>query len=141
MRPRAVFDAVLRIVQADGSAAAGDHHVVQRGRIERSASRGIAALAQGPDYNGCSRIAVAQRHHAGLAEQHVDDGGRGLLVDLADREVETSEGLVAEFEADAAVHRGQRRLSRPGRGSPVTTRSPPAVSSQTARHRGPMIAA
>ena len=31
--PRAVLEAVLRIAQTNGSGAAGDHHVLQRGDI------------------------------------------------------------------------------------------------------------
>ena len=55
----------------------------------------------------------AQRHHAGFTEQHVEDRGRGLRVDIAGADVETSERLVTELEADTAVHRGQGCLCRP----------------------------
>src|SRR5271156_2841545 len=115
---RTAFDAVLRVTQTDRSAAARYHHVLQRGRVEWSRGHGIEMLAQSPDEALWRRRAVngvdTQSHDSGVAEQRLDDNGRGLLVDLAGGQVETSECLVDEFEADAAVHRGQRRLCRPG---------------------------
>lgn len=114
-RPRPALDAVPRILQADGSAAAGDHHVVQCIGVKRPFGRRIAALREGTDV-APRRFGAPQRHLARLAEQRVDDGARRPRVDLSARQVEMPEGLVGEFEPDAAMHRGQRRLRRGGVG-------------------------
>ena len=53
-----------------------------------------------------------KRDFGPVAEQHIDDRERGLGVDVAAGEVQVPEGLVRELEADAAMHRGQRRLRR-----------------------------
>ncbi len=60
------------------------------------------------------RLLAAQRNLGRLREQNLDDRVRGGGVDVAVRQVDMPEGLVRELEADAAVHRRQRRLRDAG---------------------------
>ena len=102
-----------------------------------SSGRLVAESRHSPEGSDVTprRFAAPQRDLGRLTEQHVDDGARRPGIDVSAREVEMPEGLVGEFEADAAMHRGQRRLRRWEAESSGSMFSAPAVSSQTARHR------
>src|SRR6202021_3210993 len=80
---RTVFDAILGVSQTDRSAAAGYHHVLQHGRVERSRGHAIVMLAQSPDEALRRRRAVngvdTQSHHTGGAAQRPKRASRGPL--------------------------------------------------------------